>query len=75
VRTALTSRPLGGAAPPGSGWNLDLEPMLDTAGAIERAELLRHDPFAAQPAGVLEDDGAVAGKILVQGNTLEQIWQ
>jgi hypothetical protein len=45
---------------------LDLDPMLSTAGAVSGAEPLRYDAFAAEPAGMLEDFGAVAAEMLVQ---------
>jgi hypothetical protein len=38
---------------------LDLEPVLDPAGAIGRATPLRHDAFAAERASVFEHDRAV----------------
>ena len=41
---------------------LDLEPMVDAAGPIVRAEALRDDPLAAERAGVLEDDRPIAPK-------------
>jgi hypothetical protein len=44
---------------------LDLHPMRRTPGAIGRAEPLRHDAFAAEFAGVLENDVAVAVAVVV----------
>jgi hypothetical protein len=35
----------------------DLDPITASAGAVERAELLRHDAFTAERARLLEDDG------------------
>src|SRR5215469_9823912 len=38
---------------------LDLEPMVDAAGAIRRAESLRHDALATERTGVLKDNRAI----------------
>src|SRR5215472_18197213 len=46
---------------------LDLEPVIDPAGAVRRAEPLRHDAFAAERAGMLEDDSAVAVIVPIEG--------
>jgi hypothetical protein len=40
--------------------------MVDTTGAIWRAEPFRDDALAAKRAGVLEDDRAVAAKVLIE---------
>jgi hypothetical protein len=47
----------------------DLGPVVSTAGSIGGAEALRHDTFAAERAGVLEDDRPVGGILLVEGDT------
>ena len=39
---------------------LDRQPMIDPTGSIRRTELFRHDALAAELAGVLEHDRAVA---------------
>jgi hypothetical protein len=49
--------------------------MRGAAGTVERAEPFRHDALAAESAGVLEDDGPIAGKVFIQGNALERLWQ
>jgi hypothetical protein len=46
----------------------DLHPLIGSAGAIRRAEALRHDALAAERAGVLEDDRPVASVVLVEGD-------
>ena len=45
---------------------LDLEPVVDPTGAIGRAEALRHDAFATERAGVLENGRAVALVMLIE---------
>ena len=40
--------------------------MVDAAGAVLRAEPLRDDALAAERAGVLEDDRAVALEMLIE---------
>ncbi len=45
---------------------LDFEPVGHAAGTIGGAEPLRHDAFAAEPAGVLEDYLAVALVVLIE---------
>src|SRR5262249_54146373 len=44
----------------------DLHPVRRPAGAIQRAEPLRHDALAAELAGVLENDLAVALVMLIE---------
>jgi hypothetical protein len=48
---------------------LDLDPVLRSAGAVCRAEALRHNALAAEPAGLLIDDLAVADVAVVEGDT------
>jgi len=45
---------------------LDLEPIANAAGAILRAQPLRHDPLAAERASVVEDDCAIASEMLIE---------
>ena len=47
---------------------LDREPVVDASRPIVRTEPLRHDAFAAERRGVLEDDPAVALEMLVEGD-------
>ena len=47
---------------------LDLEPVVDASRPIVRTEPLRHDAFAAERTGVLEDDPAVDLEMLVEGD-------
>ena len=49
--------------------------MVDTAGAVGRTEPLRDDALAAERAGVLEDYSAVAGVVLVEGDTFMRMAQ
>jgi hypothetical protein len=46
----------------GAAGFLDLQPVIDPTGAVGRAEALRHDALAAERAGVLEENRAVADK-------------
>ena len=56
---------------------LNFEPMVDPAGAIVRADPLRHDTLTPECARMLEDDAAIAGEVLVESNavagTVEEI--
>jgi hypothetical protein len=57
---------LFGLAP--HGWRsrvLDFEPVIDAPGAIRWAEPLRHNAFAAELAGLPEDDRTVALVVLI----------
>jgi hypothetical protein len=47
---------------------LDLDPTIDPAGAVWRAESLRHDALTAERAGMPEDDRAVVGVVLIEGD-------
>jgi transposase len=47
---------------------LDLEPVIDAAGAVGGAEALRDDAFAAQGTGVPEDNLTVAVEVPVEGD-------
>jgi hypothetical protein len=49
--------------------------MLRPAGAIERAEPLRHDALAAELASLREYDIAVADVMLVERNPLRRLAQ
>jgi hypothetical protein len=53
----------------------DFHPMIGSARAIRRAELLRHDALAAERAGVLEDCRAVASMVLVERDTFMGVTQ
>ena len=46
---------------------LDLEPVIDPAGAVRRAEPLGYDALASERAGVLVEDRTVAREVLVEG--------
>ena len=48
---------------------LDLDPAIGPAGAVWGAEPLRHNALAAEPASVLVVVGAIALKILIEGNS------
>ena len=48
----------------------DLHPIRRAPRPIKRAEPLRHDPLAAEPASVLEENIAVAFENLVQDNSV-----
>jgi hypothetical protein len=54
---------------------LDLEPLPGSAGAVERAEPLRHDALAAELAGVFDHDIAVADEVLVECNSWRRLAQ
>src|SRR5215510_10756593 len=54
---------------------LDLEPMVDAAGAIRRAEPLRHDALATESAGVFEDSRSIASEMLVEGYAVASIME
>ncbi len=45
---------------------LHLHPAVGAAGAVGRAEALRHDALAAEREDVLEDDRAIAAVVLVE---------
>src|ERR1700683_2927768 len=47
----------------------DLDPMLASAGMIRRAQPLRDNALAAEPASVLENRGSVLLKMLIEGDT------
>jgi hypothetical protein len=49
---------------------LNLQPVLDPAGSIRRAEPLAHDPLTAERASVLEDHRALAAVVLAEGDAL-----
>src|SRR6476660_7349668 len=49
---------------------LDLEPMVDPAGAVRRTEPLRDDALAAERAGMFEEDCASTVVVLIEGDTL-----
>ena len=49
---------------------LNLEPMVDPAGAIVGAEPLRHDTLTAECARMLEDDAAIADEVLIESNAI-----
>jgi hypothetical protein len=49
--------------------------VLRSAGAIERAEPLRHDALAAELAGLLMDDLAVADVVLVERDVAGRLAQ
>jgi hypothetical protein len=53
----------------------DLHPLIGSAGAIRRAEALRHDALGAECAGVLEDDRSLARVVLVEGDGLGAVTQ
>src|SRR6185503_708501 len=50
----------------GRGRVLDLDPAIDAARFIRRAEPLRHNALTAERAGVLVEDRAVAVVVLVE---------
>jgi hypothetical protein len=54
---------------------LDLDPVFGAAGAIERAEPLRHDAFAAELARLLVHDFAVADVMRVECDALRRLAQ
>lgn len=49
---------------------LDLEPMVDSTGAVRRTQPLRDDVLAAEGAGMFEEDCASTVVVLVEGDTL-----
>jgi hypothetical protein len=49
---------------------LDLEPVIDAARTVRRTEAFRDNAFAAEGAGVLEDDRAFAVEMPVEGDTV-----
>src|SRR6476469_8447235 len=49
---------------------LDLEPVRRSAGAVRRAQPLRHDALAAERARVLVDRRAVTAEVLIGGDTV-----
>src|SRR5262249_11179756 len=58
------------------GWRgriLDFEPVIDTAGAIVRAESLRDDGFGAERARMTEDACAVAAEMLIEGDAIANV--
>jgi hypothetical protein len=50
----------------GAAGFLNLQPAISAAGAIGGAQALRHDALAAERAGVLVDDCAAAGVVLIE---------
>ena len=52
----------------GRGRVLDLHPTVGAAGSVGRTEPLRHDTLAAERAGLLVDDRAVARVVLIEGD-------
>ena len=49
---------------------LDLEPVVRAPGTIGRTEPLRYGTLATEHAGVLEDHGAVAVEVLIEGDAV-----
>ena len=56
-------------------WILDLEPSFGPAGAVCRAQPLRHHALAAKLAGLLIEDFAVADVMLVECDTSRRLAQ
>src|SRR5262249_5984313 len=52
---------------------LDLEPVIDAAGAIMRSEPLRDDALAAERARMAEDARAVAVEVLIEGDAIANV--
>jgi hypothetical protein len=51
---------------------LDFDPAVGAAGPVRRTQTLRHDALTAERAGILVDDRAIAGVVLVEDNSVRR---